>query len=46
MEVTYKVDVAGFNTLKNQTYKQQQLDNFHTVPAKSMYGSYGADYID
>jgi choline dehydrogenase len=45
MEVTYKVDVVGFNTLKNQTYKQQQLESFHAVPAKSMYGSYGADYI-
>ncbi|THW64709.1 alcohol oxidase [Aureobasidium pullulans] len=45
MEVTYKVDVVGFNTLKNETYNQEQLDGFHTVPAVSMYGSYGADYI-
>jgi len=45
IEVTYKVDVVGFNTLKNQTYNQEQLDGFHTTPAKSMYGSYGADYI-
>jgi choline dehydrogenase len=45
IEVTYKVDVVGFNTLKNQTYNQDQLDNFRAIPAKSMYGSYGTDYI-
>lgn len=45
IEVTYKVGVIGFNTIKNQTYNQEQLDGFRTIPAKSMYGSYGADYI-
>jgi choline dehydrogenase len=45
IEVTYKVDVVGFNTLKNQTYNQEQLDAFREIPAKSMYGSYGTDYI-
>ncbi|KAI5202864.1 alcohol oxidase [Aureobasidium subglaciale] len=45
MEVTYKVNVVGFNTLKNQTYDQEQLDGFRAMPAVSMYGSYGADYI-
>ncbi|KEQ97259.1 GMC oxidoreductase [Aureobasidium subglaciale EXF-2481] len=45
LEVTYQVDVVGFNTLKNQTYNQEQLDGFHAIPAVSMYGSYGADYI-
>ncbi|KAI4753810.1 alcohol oxidase [Aureobasidium sp. EXF-12344] len=45
IEVTYKVGVVGFNTIKNQTYNQEQLDGFRTIPAKSMYGSYGADYI-
>jgi choline dehydrogenase len=45
IEVTYKVDMVGFNTLKNQTYNQEQLDAYRAIPAKSMYGSYGADYI-
>jgi choline dehydrogenase len=45
IEVTYKVGVVGFNTIKNQTYNQEQLDAYRTIPAKSMYGSYGADYI-
>lgn len=45
IEVTYKVDLVGLNTLKNETYAQIQKDNFHTMPAKSMYGNYGADYI-
>jgi choline dehydrogenase len=45
IEVTYKVDVVGSNTLKNQTYNQEQLDAYRAIPAKSMYGSYGADYI-
>ncbi|CAD0030054.1 unnamed protein product [Aureobasidium pullulans] len=31
MEVTYTVDVVGFNTLKNETYNQEQLDGFHTI---------------
>ncbi|KAF2645113.1 alcohol oxidase [Massarina eburnea CBS 473.64] len=45
IEVTYKVNLESFNTLKNETYAQIQKDNYRKVPAVSMYGSYGADYI-
>lgn len=44
--MTYKVDVIGLNTPRNETFAQIQKDLFHSEsPAKSIYGSYGADYI-
>ncbi|KUJ10443.1 alcohol oxidase [Mollisia scopiformis] len=45
IEVTYKVGVDGFNTLANLTYAAQQADLFHSEPASSIYGNYGADFI-
>lgn len=45
IEVTYKVDVVGMNTLKNLTYAQEQKGAYYATPAQSLYGSYGADYI-
>ncbi|GAB7356816.1 hypothetical protein MBLNU459_g7698t1 [Dothideomycetes sp. NU459] len=45
IEVTYKVGLVGFNTLKNETFDQLEKDNYHSIPAHSIYGSYGADYI-
>lgn len=45
VQVSYKVDVVGFNTLNNETYAQIQKDRYHSKPAISMYGSYGADYL-
>lgn len=45
IEVTYKVDVVGFNTLRNATYDQLQKEAYQKKPAVSLYGTYGADYI-
>lgn len=45
IEVTYKVGVDGANTLKNTTYARIQKNNYRDMPAISMYGNYGADYL-
>lgn len=45
IEVTWKVDVVGVNSLTNETYAQEQKDAFHAQPPVSIYGTYAIDYI-
>jgi choline dehydrogenase len=44
IEVTWKIDIVGFNTLANLTYAEQQTQLFHNERS-SIYGNYRADYI-
>ena len=44
IEVTWKIDIVGFNTLANLTYAAQQTQLFHNERS-SIYGNYRADYI-
>lgn len=45
IQVSYKVNMVGINTLNHPTYAQNQKNLYHYVPAISIYGSYGADYL-